>query len=181
MRAAMPRPPRLLEALLSLAAAGGALLAAGCPSQEERVCDLMCDCSGCSEARYRECVDKTDAARQAAVEASCPAFLDEYLACVDAEAECKDDVLSYDGCVDQERDLRQCGVFVFRTVCEQANERLMGCGQGAPFGSGPEACPEEVACNAECIVRVSCDGLNGLDFEEAQRFNDCNSNCFLKP
>ncbi|XXX73755.1 hypothetical protein WMF30_39535 [Sorangium sp. So ce134] len=181
MLAAMPRPPRLLGALLSLAAAGGALLTAGCPSQEERACDLICDCTGCSEARYRQCVEETEVAKQAAVEASCPGFFDEYLACFEDELECKNDAFSFDGCEAQERSLRDCGVHVFRTICEQANDHLMGCGQGAPFGVGPESCPEAVACNAECIVSVSCDGLNGINFEEAQRFNECNNDCFLKP
>ncbi|WP_437965019.1 hypothetical protein WMF04_35945 [Sorangium sp. So ce260] len=177
MLAAMPRRPRLVAVLLSLAAAGGALVCAGCPSQEERACDLICDCTGCSEARYLDCVDKTETAKQAAAGASCSAAFDAYLACLEAEIECRDDAFSFDGCEDQERSLRRCGVFVFRTVCENANEHLTACGQGAPFGTGPEACSEPFACNAECIVGVSCDGLNGINFEEAQRFNECNARC----
>lgn len=178
MLAAMPRPPRLLGALLSLAAAGGALFVAGCPSQEERACDIICDCTGCSEARYLDCVDKTETAKKAAAEASCPADFDEYLACLEEELECKDDAFSFDGCEDEEESLRQCGVYVFRTVCEHANEHLVACGQGSPFGGGPEACSEQIACNAECILSVSCDGLNGINLEEFQRFNECNTVCF---
>ncbi|WP_437574491.1 hypothetical protein [Sorangium sp. So ce887] len=178
MLAAIPRPPRLLEVLLSLAAAGGALLSAGCPSQEERACDLLCDCTGCSEARYLDCVDKTETAKTVAAEASCPAAFDEYLACLEEEIECKDDAFSSDGCEDQERSLRQCGVFVFRTVCEHANDHLAACGQSGAFAPGAEACSEQIACNAECILSVSCDGVNGTQFDEAQRFNECNSLCF---
>lgn len=178
MLTAMPRPPRLLEVLLSLAAAGGALMSAGCPSQEERACDLICDCKGCSEARYLDCVDNTETAKTAAAEASCPAAFDEYLACLEEEIECKDDAFSFDGCEDQERSLRRCGVIVFRTICEQANDHLTACGQGGPFGLGPEACSGTTACSAECMVSVSCDGLNGINLDEAQRLNECNSRCF---
>ncbi|MGK3960231.1 hypothetical protein WMF38_45175 [Sorangium sp. So ce118] len=175
----MPHPPRILEVLLSLAVAGGALVSAGCPSPEERTCDLLCDCTGCSEARYLDCVDKTEVARKDAEAASCSAgAFDELLTCVQDEVECKDDKFVFDGCEDQERSLRNCGVFVLRTVCEHANNVFIGCGQGVVFENDPDACIGPTACNAACALDTSCEGLNGLDFEESQRFNECTIRCF---
>ncbi|WP_437500900.1 hypothetical protein [Sorangium sp. So ce1099] len=175
----MPHPPRILEVLLALAAAGGALVSAGCPSPEERTCDVQCDCTGCSEARYLECVDKTEIARKDAEAASCPAgAFDELLTCIEEESECKDDKFAFDGCEDQERSLRQCGVFVFRTVCQHANEVFMACGQGVVFENDPDTCIGPTACNAGCIIDTSCDGLTGLDQEESRRFNECTLGCF---
>ncbi|WP_437586680.1 hypothetical protein [Sorangium sp. So ce1000] len=181
MLAAMRRSPRTHRVLLSLAAVGGALLSAGCPSPEERACDRICDCTGCSEARYLECVDKAEAARAAAVEASCAGSFDEYVSCVGAELECKDERYSLDGCDDQQASLRGCGVSAFRSVCEEANDLFMSCGQGSPFSPNPDECTGPIACNAGCIAGMSCEGLTGLNAEESQRFNECSSACFNKP
>ncbi|WP_437619509.1 hypothetical protein [Sorangium sp. So ce1151] len=175
----MPHPPRILEVLLSLAVAGGALVSAGCPSPEERTCDVLCDCTGCSEAKYLDCVNEAEIARKDAEQASCPAgALDELLTCVEDEVECKDDQFALDSCEDQQRSLRNCGVFVFRTVCEHANDVFIACGQGAAFEIDPDACTGQIACNAGCIIDTSCAGLNGSDIEESQRFNECNVLCF---
>ncbi|WP_437924504.1 hypothetical protein WMF37_36595 [Sorangium sp. So ce291] len=175
----MPHPPRILEVLLSLAVAGGALVFAGCPSPEERTCDVLCDCTGCSEARYRDCVNETEIARKGAEQASCPAgAFDELLTCVEDELECKDDKFTFDGCEDRQQSLRQCGVFVFRTVCEHANDVFIECGQGAAFEVDPDACTGPIACQAGCVIDTSCDGVNGLDQEESSRFNECTFACF---
>ncbi|MGK3991669.1 hypothetical protein [Sorangium sp. So ce1024] len=177
MTAAAPRPPRPLKALLFAAVAGGALV--GCPSQVERTCDVICDCSGCSEAVYLACVDEVEAAQQSAAEASCPGAVDELLVCLEDELECKDDRYTTGGCEDQEERLRACGIFLFGTVCEQANAHTAACGLGESFGRGPEACLEELACAARCMLDTTCEGLNGFDPEENQRFGECNVRCFL--
>ncbi|KYF52640.1 hypothetical protein BE08_34610 [Sorangium cellulosum] len=182
MTAAAPRPPRPLKALLLAAVAGGAL--AGCPSQGERTCDVLCDCRGCSEAKYLACVDEVEAAQAAAAEASaeasCPGAMDELLVCLEDEGECKDDSFTSDACKDQEGRLRACGIFLFGTVCEQANAHTAACGQGEPFQPGPESCPEELACAARCMLDATCEGMNGFDLEENQRFNECNIGCFQR-
>ncbi|WP_437955450.1 hypothetical protein WME76_28560 [Sorangium sp. So ce119] len=180
VRAAMPRPSRPLQALLSAAVAGGALVVAGCPSPDERACDAVCDCTGCSEARYLECLDEAETTRKAAAEASCAGALDELLVCLEEELECKDDVFFFDGCEDQEARLGECGISVFRTACELANDRLTECGQGAPLGTDPASCIGQTECNARCIAETSCAGLNGLDPEENVRFGECTNLCFFQ-
>ncbi|WP_437740363.1 hypothetical protein WMF39_32375 [Sorangium sp. So ce1504] len=181
MLAPKRRPPRTHWVLLSLAAVGGALVSAGCPSPEERACDRICDCSGCSEARYLECVDKAETARAAAVKASCTGSFDDYVTCVEEELECKDEKYLFDGCDSQRDSLRGCGISIFRTVCEDANDVFMACGLGFPFSTNPDDCVGSIVCNARCIIGMSCNGLNGIDFEESQRFNECTSACFNKP
>lgn len=179
MIAAVPRPPRPLKALLLAAVAGGAL--AGCPSQVERTCDVRCDCTGCSEAEYLACVDEVEAAQKAAAaaaEASCPGAVDELLVCLEDESECKDDAFSSDACEDQDERLHACGIFLFGTVCEQANAHMAACGQGEPFGPGPESCPQELACASRCMLDATCEGMIGLDPEENRRFTECNIGCF---
>lgn len=181
MLAPKRRSPRTHRLLLSLAAASGALVSVGCPSPEERACDRICDCTGCSEARYLECVDKAATARAAAVEASCTASFDEYVTCVEEELECKDENYLFDACDGQRDSLRGCGISIFRTVCEDANDVFMACGLGFPFSTNPDDCIGSIVCNARCIIGMSCNGLNGIDFEESQRFNECTSACFNKP
>ncbi|CAN96145.1 MULTISPECIES: hypothetical protein [Sorangium] len=181
MLAPKRRSPRTHWVLLSLAAAGGALVSAGCPSPEERACDRICDCSGCSEARYLECVDKAETARADAVKASCTGSFDAYVSCVEEELECKDEKYLFDGCDGQRDSLRGCGISVFRTVCEDANDVFMACGLGLPFSTNPDECVGQILCSARCIAGMSCNGLNGIDFEESQRFNECTSACFNKP
>ena len=181
MLAAIRRLPRAHRALLSLAVAGCALVFAGCPSPEERTCDRICDCTGCSEARYLECVDRAETARAAAAKASCAGSFDEYVTCVEDAVECKDERYSLDGCEDQRARIRSCGVSVFRSVCEEANDVFMACGLGAPFSPNPDECTGALACNASCVIGMSCNGVSGIDFEESQRFNECTNACFNKP
>ena len=161
-------------ALLTLLAAA---LPAACGSQLEGVCDDMCDCTGCSPETYDACVEETDSARKQAESKGCADVFDVYIACVDDELECKEDEFAFDGCDLEEQKLRECGVSVFRTVCELADEKLRDeC--GFDVSSSPDAeCTGDVECQSRCILETTCEGLNGADPNEANAFIQCVETC----
>jgi hypothetical protein len=166
---------RLVQSLFVLSCACCALLPAGCVSQVERACDLQCDCTGCSEARYVDCVDQARRAEEKASAGGCAGRFTSYLACLEEEIECRDDKFSYDGCDDEELALRECGVTVFRSLCELASDHQTAC-QVGPFVPAGE-CAGAVECQAKCVLGASCDAFTGANPMEILRFNDCISRC----
>jgi hypothetical protein len=171
--------PRLLQATiaLSLAAACAALFPAGCREEVNRTCDKMCDCTGCSQARFQECLDGANTARTKASELGCSDQFNAYLLCVEQEVECRDDKFDYDGCEEEEKTLRECGVTVFRNLCEVANQHQQTECMAAAINFDAENCVDASACQAQCVIDVSCAGLTGRDPNENQRFGQCIQQC----
>lgn len=70
----------------------------GCGYDEADLCDDTCDCTGCSENEYEDCIDNgEDLARDVEFE-GCEDFYDDYLACVGDEFECRGGQVDLDGC-----------------------------------------------------------------------------------
>jgi hypothetical protein len=168
----------LIHALLLVPGAGWALVGSGCSSSRvTRVCDIMCDCTGCNEAGYTDCIDEAEAAQKLSADKSCGGSFDAYLTCLEDEIECRNDQFSYDGCEEEEAPLRECGISVFRTACELANEHQANECMLGPFTPDPSQCTGTLACQAKCNLETSCAGLFGQDFEESQRFSECLGRC----
>jgi hypothetical protein len=68
-----------------------ALAAAGCGPLEADLCDYKCECEGCSDPQYDDCLHKYDNDLYAAEREGCEAEYDELLACEDDTGECHGD------------------------------------------------------------------------------------------
>ncbi len=55
--------------------------AVGCTSLEEDVCDARCDCRGCSDRDYDNCLDDYDRDFRSADNQGCPDLYDELVTC----------------------------------------------------------------------------------------------------
>ena len=90
-------------ALLTLA-----LATLGCGPSEEAVCDLKCDCEGCSDSEYDECLDKYDDELRAAEREDCVDDWDELMACRDDTGFCKDGHEFEDDCGPEKDRFKHC-------------------------------------------------------------------------
>ena len=86
-----------------------AIATAGCGPLEEDLCDFKCDCEGCSDREYDDCVDHYDDDFRRADNSGCPELYDDWLACQDEtgrcdgsdwEDSCKSEHERYKDCVD---------------------------------------------------------------------------------
>ncbi|WP_156338346.1 hypothetical protein [Chondromyces crocatus] len=81
--------------------------ASGCRSAVGTICDTKCDCEGCSNREYNECIDDVERDERRAVNRRCADEFDEWVACVDDTATCRG--RDYDDrCGPERRDLRDC-------------------------------------------------------------------------
>jgi hypothetical protein len=96
------------SALFVLALAVTAPLA-GCGYSGEDYCDDRCECEGCSDRDYEECLDHEDDRAREADYRGCADYLDEYLACRGDEGYCRaDGRWDDDGCGYINDDYRHC-------------------------------------------------------------------------
>ena len=70
----------------------------GCGYNEEDLCDDSCDCTGCSQYDYEDCVDNADDLAREVEYQGCEDYYDEYLACVGDEFACRGGRVDLDGC-----------------------------------------------------------------------------------
>jgi hypothetical protein len=73
--------------LLSLMAAA-LVFTASCTSTEEDVCDAKCECEGCSDREYDDCVFDYEDDERAADNRDCLDLYDEFIACRDDTGYC---------------------------------------------------------------------------------------------
>jgi hypothetical protein len=80
----------------------------GCGNDAESLCEDICDCEGCSESEFDECVDTVDDLERTADNEGCSDQYDEALSCVAEEVECRDDDVDIDGCDGELERLSKC-------------------------------------------------------------------------
>jgi len=95
---------RLLLLAITVCAA---LSAAGCSSTEESLCDDKCDCEGCSDWQYDDCVHSYDNVYRDADYEGCLDLYDQWI-------ECQDDTW-------------WCSGHDFETSCGHERDRLNDC------------------------------------------------------
>jgi hypothetical protein len=61
-------------------------------------CDDSCNCQGCSDAEYAECVDTAEDQERRVEDEGCIDFYDDYLACAGDEFSCVNGKVDLDGC-----------------------------------------------------------------------------------
>jgi len=95
------RTPLLLLALLGSATAA-------CGPSASSFCNAACDCLGCSDGEYENCVDDYEDGVKAADDAGCSDQADDYAACVDSQMKCIDGRFDVDGCGSEFQALAKC-------------------------------------------------------------------------
>ena len=87
---------------------GLALAATGCGYGPSDYCDDRCDCQGCSDADYDDCVDEAEDVESEAIDEGCDDEYDDVAACFEDTGECRhEDVWDVD-CDDELLDLVEC-------------------------------------------------------------------------
>jgi len=97
----------MLKRMMSALACAAALATVGCGPSSSSLCDLACECEGCSNSQYDECVDDLDDGARDAEREECEAEYDDYLACLDDTGECRGDDFETH-CGDEKDDLKNC-------------------------------------------------------------------------
>ena len=94
--------------LLFLIASTFALGLAGCGYGPGDLCDDACDCQGCSDHDYEECVDNGEDLERDVEREGCEDEYDELYACLEETGECRHDDDWETDCGDEQSDLAQC-------------------------------------------------------------------------
>jgi hypothetical protein len=97
-------------AALALAAFGSLpFVLPGCSGASvANLCDRVCECTGCSDLEYEDCIDDGEDLEKAAEEAGCNDAWEDYLSCIDEELECNDGDVKVDGCLSEIGALGNC-------------------------------------------------------------------------
>ena len=85
-----------------------AFCALGCPPSEEAVCDMKCECEGCSDSQYDDCLDKLDDELREAERRDCVEYWDDVMVCRDETGWCKDGHEFKDECGPEKDRLKHC-------------------------------------------------------------------------
>ncbi|NUQ76581.1 MAG: hypothetical protein HUU21_23825 [Polyangiaceae bacterium] len=89
----------------------GLMLAAslpGCGYSEVDLCDDACECEGCSDVVYDDCVDDAEDFGRRAENEGCGDYYDDYLACLGDEFACRNAEADFDGCSPEAQRLANC-------------------------------------------------------------------------
>lgn len=97
------RPRSSASRLAWLVLLGAALPSAGCSSLEDDLCTAKCDCEGCSNADFDDCVSDYDVAATRADRNGCLDLYDDLLACRDDTGVCRGADWDTDCKVEKER------------------------------------------------------------------------------
>jgi hypothetical protein len=86
-----------------------ALVTQACGSQEQSVCEQACDCEGCDEGDFNDCVDVLEDLRQDTSNDGCESDYQDLLTCLDSKLECDDnDEVDLDDCEDEVEEVADC-------------------------------------------------------------------------
>ncbi|NUO47731.1 MAG: hypothetical protein HOV80_02620 [Polyangiaceae bacterium] len=87
---------------------GFALVSQGCGSLEQDVCEQACDCEGCDEGDFNDCVDVLEDLKQDTSQEGCESDYQDLLSCLDSKMECDDDEVDLDDCEDELEEVADC-------------------------------------------------------------------------
>jgi hypothetical protein len=147
---------RNLNRLLLGLGLGLASQISGCGTSSAAVCDLVCDCTGCSNREYDDCVDDLDDLERDAEDDGCTAEYDDLMDCLGDELDCDDDRVDIGRCDGELEDLAECldEPPTFTSVANPCDLAVQIC------GAAPQEidCTGSTACASTCIVAAnSCD------------------------
>lgn len=97
-----------MKILYSLIAIVALAALPGCGDSIEDLCDDVCDCTGCSDREYDECIDTYEDLERDAEREGCEDAFDELLSCSSDEFECHGGDVDIDGCNGELADYDHC-------------------------------------------------------------------------
>lgn len=128
--------------------------AGGCGVSASDICDLKCDCEGCNAAEREDCLADVEATVDLAETKGCSDQYQDWLACVESEAECRDgETFAWDGCDIEEDALRECGG---GDPCSAAAKKLCDECNFVCSEPDPDKCTGYYECQSKCIVNATC-------------------------
>jgi hypothetical protein len=80
----------------------------GCGYSEADFCDDYCDCEGCSNVEYDDCVDDGDDLARRVDTEGCGDYYADYMDCLGGEFECRGGKIDTDGCGYENGRLNNC-------------------------------------------------------------------------
>ena len=85
------------------------IFASACKGTSGELCDIICDCEGCNDNEYDECIIDADAGEDTASAYDCSAEYDDYAACALEDNDCVDDNFVVDAdCAGEAEDYLEC-------------------------------------------------------------------------
>lgn len=164
-------PGSVVTSLLAVAVAIP-MSAAGCDASVSSICDAFCDCQGCTDTEFNECVKENEQALKTAQKEGCAAQADALLTCVQSELRCVEEEVEISGCDDERDKLFECsGTIIGFGGCELGEKKLEECLGLNPGDVGE--CTPDVECNLLCVAGATCDEIQNGSIE----LNDCFSKC----
>jgi len=128
--------------------------AGGCDPGASDICDLKCECEGCTEAERDACLADIDGTVTVAEEKGCSDQYNAWLVCVESEAECREGTkFAFDGCDIEEDALADCGG---GNQCTAAAKKLCAECNFVCAEPDPDKCVGQYACESACIVNAPC-------------------------
>ncbi len=131
--------------------------AGGCGPAASDICDLKCECEGCSEAERDDCIADIEATVTLAESKGCSDQYSAWLVCVESEAECRSgEEFTWDGCDIEEDALAECGG---GDPCSAAAKKLCNECNFVCTEPDPDKCTGQYACESQCIVNATCEEI----------------------
>lgn len=141
----------------SAIALGLPVFASGCGVSAEDICELKCNCEGCSQEQRDDCVAGVESALTKADDLGCSTEYGNWLSCAEQEAECRDGkTFTFDGCDIEEDALAACGggdecAAAAKKLCDECN---FSC-----TDPDPSACTGRSQCLSACIAKATCEDI----------------------
>ncbi len=133
---------------------GGGVVASGCGVTSEEICNVKCNCEGCTEAQHEDCISDVDATVEKAANLGCSDQYADWLSCVETEAECRNgEEFAWDGCEIEEDALTACSG---ENACVQAADKICNeCGGSCEQTDG-SGCSGRTECVSRCVLAATC-------------------------
>jgi hypothetical protein len=129
----------------------------GCGTSASDLCDVICACEGCNEEERDACISKGESAVTDADDKGCRDEYVNYLACVEAEAECTEaDKFTFDGCDIEEDALATCGG---GNACKAAATKLCDECNFSCSDPDPSQCNGQYECLSKCMLSATCEEI----------------------
>lgn len=126
----------------------------GCSPSASDICDLKCNCQGCTDAEYDDCIADIEDTTQKAEDYGCSSQYSDWLGCVRDEAECRSgSTFAWDGCEIEEDALAACGG---GDSCAQAANKLCKECNFSCADPPPSSCTGAYECQSKCALNASC-------------------------
>ena len=155
----------------SIMALGTGVFAGGCSVSAEEICDIKCNCEGCSQEQHDDCVADVNATVTKAEGLGCSTQYSNWLSCVEQEAECRNGAtFAWDGCEIEEDALNQCGG---GDSCSAAAKKLCDECKFSCSDPDPSACNGRNECLSACVVNATCEEIATSAFDYSTCVNAC--------